>query len=206
MRKIILISLVVAGTALTMFLLLSRDGAPITNFPPKSGLIVVLGDSLVEGVGATSGGDFPSVLEELAREPIINMGKAGDTSRNGLDRIEEILALNPKVALVLLGGNDFLRRVPKAETFANIDEIVEKLQGSGAIVIILGVQGGIFSDGYKNEFKKIAEDRGALYVPNVLKGVIGQGELMDDAIHPNDAGYKKIAEKIYPVLRRALGK
>ena len=158
---------------------------------------------MVEGVGATAGNDFVSLLSKKIGEPIINMGVPGNTSADGLARVEEVTKENPKVVLVLFGGNDFLRKVPKKETFKNIDDIILRLQAGGAVVVILGIKGGILSDQYDEYFEDIAEKRNTLYVPNVLAGLLGHAEFMSDEIHPNDIGYKKIADKIYPILKKA---
>lgn len=197
---------IIIGIALigVVLFFIFRKSPDITNYPPEGKTIVAFGDSLVEGVGATAGNDFPSLLSKKSGVPIINMGTPGDTSAEGLARVEEVNKQDPKIVLVLLGGNDFLRKIPREETFKNVDDIVVKLQSEGAVVILLGIQGGILSDQYDEYFEKIAEERGALYVPNVLSGLFGHNEFMSDAIHPNNAGYEKIAEKIYPVLLKAL--
>lgn|SRR3989338_637692 len=202
MQKIIIIILAVVLVIGVLFFIF-RKSPTITNYPPQGKTIVAFGDSLVEGVGATAGNDFVSLLSYKIGEPIINMGVSGNTSVDGLARVEQVTAQDPKIVLVLFGGNDFLRKVPIEETFKNIDEIVAKLQSEGAVIILLGIKGGILGDQYAEHFEKIAENRGTLYVPNVLAGLIGNGKYMDDAIHPNDAGYEKIAEKIYPVLKKA---
>ncbi len=196
---IILATLFIIGAVFFLF----QKSPVITNYPSQGKTIVAFGDSLVEGVGATTANDFVSLLSKLISKPIINMGVAGNTSADGLTRVESVNAQDPKVVLVLFGGNDYLRKIPIEETFKNIDDIVMKLQSGGAVVVLLGIQGGILSDKYNEHFEEIAEKRGALYVPNVLDGVIGHGELMDDAIHPNDLGYKKIADKIFPILKKA---
>ena len=203
MQKIITIVLVLA-VIVTVLIFILKESPKITNYPPQGKIIVAFGDSLVEGAGAKAGNDFVSLLSLRIGEPIINLGVPGNTSADGLLRIEQVNEEDPKVVLVLLGGNDFLRKVPIVETFKNIDSIVLKLQSEGAVVVLLGIKGGLLGDQYAEYFENIAESRGALYVPNVLAGLLGNSEFMDDSIHPNDAGYKKIAEKIYPVLEKAL--
>lgn len=202
MQKITLIILGLVLVVSTLFFIFKKSPT-ITNYPSRGTTIIAFGDSLVEGVGATTGNDFVSLLAQKISQPIINMGVAGNTTSDGLGRVEMINREDPKVVLLLLGGNDFLRKVPIEETFKNIDDIVVKIQSKGAVVVLLGIQGGILSDKYDEHFEDIAEKRGTLYVPNVLDGIIGHGELMDDAIHPNDKGYKKIADKIYPILKKA---
>jgi acyl-CoA thioesterase-1 len=176
----------------------------ITNYPSSGSSVVMFGDSLTVSVGASEGHTLPELLSKKIKEPIINMGIRGQTSAQGLLRVNDVLELNPKVVLVLFGGNDYLHEVPIKETFKNIDAIVAKIQEYGAVVVLLGIQGGILSDPYKGEFKKVAKKRGALYVPSVLENIIGEEDLMSDEVHPNDKGYTIIAKKILPVLEKGL--
>ncbi len=203
LKKITIIICVVGVLAGAIFFFF-RKPPVITNYPSQGETIVAFGDSLVEGVGATLGNDFSSILARSISQPIINMGISGNTSSDGLARIEGVKMQNPKVVLVLFGGNDFLRKVPIVETFKNIDKIVLELQAKGAVVVLLGVKGGLFTDEFASHFKEIAKSRGALYVPNVLDDILGNSKYMSDHIHPNDLGYKKIAEKILPALEKAL--
>ncbi len=193
---------IIVFVSISLFMVLKPP--KITNYPSRGTSVIMFGDSLTKGVGATPGNDVPSLLTKETGTEIINMGVPGETSAQGLSRIMSVTEKNPKVVLVLFGGNDFLQGVSKAETFRNIDTIVTTLQGSVAVVVLLGIQGGLVSDPYKAEFQKIAKERGALYVPNILNGVFGHKDLMSgDNIHPNDAGYRKIVDKIYPVLKKA---
>ncbi|OGI60403.1 hypothetical protein A2641_00010 [Candidatus Nomurabacteria bacterium RIFCSPHIGHO2_01_FULL_37_25] len=203
MKKIITIVFVVILVTGTLFFIFKKS-PKITNYPGKGKTIIAFGDSLVKGNGATTGNDFSSVLSRLLGVPIINMGIPGNTSADGLSRLESVNIEDPKIVMILFGGNDFLQKVKVEETFKNLDDIVVKIQNSGAVVILLGIKGGLLSDQYNEYFEDIAQNRGTFYVPNVLSGLIGHSEYMSDAIHPNDAGYKKIAEKIYPVLQKAL--
>lgn len=181
-----------------------RDSEVVTNYPPRNQTIVAFGDSLVEGVGATPGNDFVSLVERALDVDIINKGKSGDTTAHGLARIDEALAEDPGIVILLLGGNDALRRVPKKETFANLGMIVERLQSAGAIVVLLGVRGGILGDGYANEFEALAEKYRTPYVSNVLEDLIINPKLMYDGIHPNDQGYVIVAERVVKVLQGVL--
>lgn len=180
------------------------DGGKLTNYPSGGRGVVAFGDSLVEGVGATEGNDFVSVLSRNAGVPIVNLGRSGDTTEDGLARVDSIVGRKPEAAIILLGGNDFLRKVPVSETFGNLARIIEKVHSSGAVVVLLGVRGGILNDEYEREFERLAETYGTAYVPDVLDGVITDRSLMSDAIHPNDRGYELIAEKVESELLRAI--
>ncbi len=171
---------------------------------PEIRTIVAFGDSLVAGQGATEGNDFVSLLSIKSGQQILNLGKNGDTTESALSRLESVTKTNPDIVIVLLGGNDYLRQVPQIQTFQNLDKIVNTLQDHGAAVIILGVRGGLLRDTYEDNFREFAKMHGAAYVPNVLDKLIGNTELMSDAVHPNDKGYEKIAEKVLPTLEDLL--
>lgn len=173
----------------------------ILNLDSKGTSVVAFGDSLVEGVGATQGKDFVSLLSRNLGLPIVNLGKSGDTTASALERVDSIFENDPGVVIVLLGGNDYLRRVPMSQTFANLSKIVTTIQSKGAAVLLLGVRGGLLYDSYDDDFASFAKAHKVGFVPNVLDGLVGDTKLMSDSIHPNDAGYEKIAAKVLPVLR-----
>ncbi|MBI5816868.1 MAG: arylesterase [Candidatus Yonathbacteria bacterium] len=177
---------------------------PIKNYPSSGETIIAFGDSLVEGVGSTQGNDFVSLLSARINTPIINLGHPGDTTAEAFARIDIVLSKNPKVVMVLLGGNDFLKRVPKHEMLSNLEQIITAIQSKGAVAILLGVRGGLITDSYESDLKSLAQKMGSAYVPNVLKGLIGDPKYMDDSVHPNNAGYAIIADHVYPVLFKVL--
>lgn len=174
----------------------------LTNEHPSGTAIIAFGDSLTSGYGATAGHDYPSELSRLAGVQILNRGVAGETSGEALRRIDrDVLNADPRIVLILLGGNDLLRHVPSTETFRNLDEIVAKIQDRGALVVLVGIEGLMFTDNYGSEFKKLAKRRGTVYVKNIMSGIMDRPSLKSDQIHPNDAGYKMIAERLYPVIK-----
>ncbi len=182
----------------------SRDTV-VKNYPSvKSGPVILFGDSLAEGVGATEGNDLATQLGKIAGVPILNYGVSGDTTRDGLLRLDRALAEDPRIAIILLGGNDFLKKVPREETFQNLEKIVAAFQKQGAIVMVLGVRSGIIGGGADDEFEALVEQTDSAYMSDVLSGVFAQSELMSDAIHPNDKGYAKIAERLAPELVKLL--
>lgn len=199
---IVIISLVIISIfAFVKF----KKGEDIKNYPSGGTHIIAFGDSLVYGVGASSReNNFVSILSKRIGEPIINLGVSGNTTGDGLSRIKELDGYDPKIVILLLGGNDYLRKIPKEETFNNLAKIIENIQSRGAIVLLLGVRGGIVSDEYKNEFEILSKKYKTAYVPNVLSGLLTNQKYMADAIHPNDEGYRIIADKIYPVLKKVM--
>ena len=193
--------LFLAGASYIFFF---RGEVSITNYPSTGTDIIAFGDSLVEGVGATEGNDFVSLIAQEIGHPIINLGRSSDTTALGLERIGELEKYNPKVVIVLLGGNDYLRRVPEAQTFENLSKIISYIHGRGAVVLLLGIRGGLFRDHFDEEFEKLRDTHHTAFVSNVLEGLLGDSKYMSDEIHPNNAGYAQIAERVLPVLKELL--
>lgn len=180
---------------------------PIANLHPRQGPIVVLGDSLSAGQGSASKMGYVGLLQQRLGVELINKGINGNTSRQGLDRLNrDVLSLSPALVIVELGGNDFLQHVPPEETFANLDEIVRRIQERGAPVLLLGVQSGVLQDKNASRFAELARRRQTGYVANIMEGIFTNPALKDDPIHPNDDGYKVMADRVEPVLRGMLSR
>ncbi len=192
-----------AVVAVLVLFFLFRGDAEIINYPSSGTDIVAFGDSLVQGVGATSEStNFVSTLSRRLGKPIINLGVSGNTTADGLKRLSELDKYKPQVVILLLGGNDYLQKVPIDTTFTNLEKIIKNIQSRGAVVLLLGVRGGIINDKFDERFEELAKKTDSAFVPNVLDGLITKNEYMSDAIHPNDAGYTKIAARVYPVLQK----
>lgn len=180
----------------------------IRNIRSAGETIICFGDSLTEGVGAGSGQDYPTVLSRHLAVPVVNAGVRGDTTAQSLERISDaVLSKNPRLVVIFLGGNDFLRQVPLQETRKNLGEIVRRVQAQGAMVAIAGMRLGLFTDEYAAVFEETARQFGAIYIPGVMNGILSDSALRSDPIHPNGAGYRlvaeRIAERIKPLLREA---
>ena len=202
-KSIFIISIIIFSIILAFFFWpSSRD---ITNYPPKDSTIVAFGDSLVVGVGSTQGQDFVSLLSTKIRQPIVNLGVSGNTTADALNRIGDIDRYNPGIVFVLLGGNDYLRKIPINQTFSNLEKIIDRLQSQGAVVVLLGVQGGIIGDPYEDRFEDLADLKHTIYVPNILDGLVLNSKYMSDSVHPNDVGYAKIADKIHKEIKDYVG-
>jgi len=195
---------VVIGIALVVAWLLRSDTSTAVR-PTHGTTVVAFGDSLVAGQGASDGRDFVSVLSQRTGIEIINAGRNGDTTGTALARLQtDVLAHDPRIVIVLLGGNDFLRRIPVEQAFENLDTIVERIRSQGAAVIVVGVRVGLMTDPYGARYEALARRTASGLVPGILDGVIGNSGLMADAIHPNDRGYTILADRVEPILRELL--
>ncbi len=205
MKKIIFISiglLIIAGL-IYLFSFYQKDSDK--KYPTGGTNIIAFGDSLVSGYGVEEEENFVSLLSERLKVPIINQGVDGNTTEDGLTRVgRDVLAQDPKIVIVLLGGNDTLGRMSMEDTFSNLKTIIEAIHKEGAAVILVGVRGGLLQDHFSKKFRELAEEQDAFFVPNILDDILGNRNLMYDTIHPNGKGHVIMADRIEPVLRRVL--
>ena len=172
---------------------------PIT---PRGENIICFGDSLTFGTGAPRDKSYPAHLAEMIGQPVVNSGIPGDTTTRALQRLaRDVLSKSPRIVLITLGGNDLRKGVDKKTAFKNLKEIVEAIQARGALVVIGGIKLKFWDRGYEGGYKKLAEETGALLVPDILGDMMGNEKLMHDTIHPNAAGYKLMAQKFYETIK-----
>lgn len=194
---LLLSSLIIAGVSWFFF----GRAAPITNIDSSGTDVVAFGDSLIEGVGATEGMTLPDQLGRRLGVPVINEGVVGETTRDGLARIGPTLdRYHPRLVILSLGGNDFLKKFPREETVSNLTSMIREIQLRGSMVMILGVRSGILGGGFDDEFQALSKQYGTLYVKDILSGIFGDMNFMSDAVHPNDRGYGIIADRIAKTL------
>ena len=105
---------------------------------------------------------------------------------------------------MVLGGNDALRGVPQEETFHNLSVIIDRIQLTGAAVVLVGVRGGLVLDPYKGAFEELSAKKRTYYVPDVMESIWGNPSRLADTVHPNDRGHQYIVNRLVPVLERVL--
>ncbi len=181
-------------------------GTPATAAPIK---ILALGTSLTQGYGLPPGTELTALLETRLKAKgiaatVINAGVSGDTSAGGLARLDWSLADNPNAAMVELGSNDALRGLPPAETEKNLSAILARLKAAHIPVLLLGMMaprnlGPEYVAQFDAIYPRLARQYDTLYYPFVLDGVAMNAKLnQDDGIHPNPAGEKIIADRLFP--------
>jgi len=168
----------------------------VKNVGNANHAIVVLGDSLSYGKGAPAEGSYPALLEKSLNRSVINMGLNGDTAVNAKQRVKTALDYHPYMVLIEFGGNDFMRGVAFNSTLEAIEEMIDAVQAAGAVAVLVDTGGNYVMGKYSKAYKKLARQKGAVFVPGILDGIMGKRELMSDQVHPNAAGYKMIAAKV----------
>jgi acyl-CoA thioesterase-1 len=173
----------------------------IKNIDSKGRNIICFGDSITFGYGAETSGDYPSALARMTGITVINSGIDGDTSIEALKRVKtDILDRDPLLVIVEFGGNDFLRKIPREVTLNNMREIIDQIQAHGAMVAVADISTGMILREYRSPFLNLARGKGAIFIPNILSGIITNPRLKSDFIHPNSDGYGVIAQRIYRAI------
>lgn len=174
---------------------------------PAGSTILALGDSLTAGYGADAEAAYPAVLAGFTGWQVINGGVSGNTSAQALARLPALMRRQPQLVLVSIGGNDFLRKVPEADTRSNIRQIVQQIKAAGVPAVLVAVPyfttGALF--GRLSEHPMYEELAAELNVP-LFKGawaeVLGNKKLKSDQIHANAQGYRVFAEKMWAFLKQ----
>jgi acyl-CoA thioesterase-1 len=193
--------------------------APATdasNSDPRP-IIACFGDSLTAGHGTDAGQSYPDYLQpDLDARGyhyrVINEGISGNTTKDGVDRLDHILSLHPAVVVVEFGGNDGLRGLPIADTRANLDKIVATLKSSGTKVALAGITlppnyGPDYIHQFDATYTLLAAKYHVPLLPFLLKGVFGvPGMMQEDMTHATAAGNKIVAQNILPLIAPLLKK
>ena len=134
---------------------------------------------------------------------IINGSVSGDTSEDGLVRIEEYASYSDIDLIVLgLGANDMLRRINPDQTESNLRKIIEIIKAKNVKIILAGMKaspsnGLAYKQKFDDIFPSLAEEYNLNLIPFLLKKVALNPKLnQSDGIHPNYEGAKVISETI----------
>jgi acyl-CoA hydrolase len=182
------------------------NGQQYSALPAKS-TVVILGDSLTYGTGAGKDQDYASMLASNTGWNIINAGAPGNTSSDGLERLPELLEAHKiDLLIVELGGNDFLRKLPEAETTSNLKAILAQVKARKIQTVLLAIpEFSPISAAFGNLsdhplYEKLAKETDTPLVEDVFSDVLANSSLKTDAIHPNAEGYRVVEDN----LRKAL--
>ena len=193
----------VALAAVAPSLLLAGCGRkPLRGRPvPPGAVVLALGDSLTHGTGATPETAYPAVLAGLTGWRVVNAGVPGDTSAQALARLPTLLQEHaPALVLLGIGGNDFLRRLPEAETRANVRAAIAQVRATDAQLLLIAVPRPSVAAAFTGSltdhplYGEIAEE---LKLPLHRQGwseVLADESLRADAIHANARGYAVFAQ------------
>jgi acyl-CoA thioesterase-1 len=186
-----------------------------TSVAEQSIKIVLFGDSLMAGYGLTQSENLASTLgrkfsEDEITVKLINASVSGNTSSNGLARLDWSLGDSPDVVVLCLGANDMLRGINPVLTKENLNAMIVKIKENGATVVFAGMRSpDSMGEDYQSQFDRLyvdlAEQHDLIFMPFLLKDVALEAQyLLRDFKHPNALGVKVIADNLYPYLIKGI--
>jgi acyl-CoA thioesterase-1 len=195
-----------AGALVAVALLWPGPGPAPPPVSPADGPVVFLGDSITSGHRLPREAAFPHRVGAALGVPVVNAGVSGDTTDQGLERLErDVLAHRPRLVVVELGVNDAFHRVPGDRTVANLRAITRRVRAQGAAVVLVHIRlPSMMGDGHRGALREIAHAEGAILVEDFLDGVVPG--LSYDGLHPDEQGQARLADRLLPVVRGALAR
>ena len=193
------------GAALALAVLVGAcsSGQPKLARLAPDAVVLAFGDSLTAGVGANPGESYPARLEALIGRKVVSAGVPGETSAAGLARLPAALEeAKPQLVILCEGGNDFLQKLDEAQAASNLRAMVRLAQSRGAQVVLIAVPKPGLLPSPADFYAAIAKE---LAVPNeesALKKILTDNSLKSDLVHPNAAGYARLAEAVAALLRK----
>jgi acyl-CoA thioesterase-1 len=210
MRRIYRAALRLTGTVLSIAML---AGPTAASAAPKT--ILAFGDSIFAGYGVAQQDSFPAQLEAALKADgrdvrVINAAVSGDTTADGVARLDWSLAEKPDLVLLELGANDALRGLDPDNARANLDHILAKLKAANLPVLICGMiaprnLGPAYSAKFDPMYGDLAKKYQAPIYPFILDGVALDASLSQaDGMHPNPKGVAVIVKRMLPFVEKAL--
>lgn len=192
-----------------LFGLLMSSGIVANVEPVEKALaskVLVLGDSLSAAYGLPPEQGWVAALSRhfaASQIRFINASVSGATTASGLQRLPALLRQHqPDWVVIELGANDGLQGKPIPYIKRNIDALIKQAKAADSRVVLLGVRlppnlGRRYTDPFFGIYETLADKHQLHYVPFILEGVAGNGDLMqDDGLHPNVQGQKVMAKML----------
>jgi lysophospholipase L1-like esterase len=190
--------------AFVLLLLWGCGERPKLERLPADAVVLAFGDSLTFGTGASDQESYPAQLEQLIGRRVVRAGVPGEVSAQALARLPGALDEHaPRLLLLCIGGNDFLRRLGNQQAEANVREMVQLARGRGVAVMLIGTPEPGFTVTPPAFYAAIAKEFRLPYEAGVIGEVLKDKALKADPIHPNARGYRLIAERLAEQLKES---
>jgi acyl-CoA thioesterase-1 len=171
---------------------------------PSDAIVLAFGDSLTFGTGAEESESYPAQLEKLIGRRVVRAGVPGEVTAQALARLPEALdEHSPRLLLLCIGGNDFLRRTGNRQAEANVREMVKLATGRGIGVLLIGTPEPSLAPSPPAFYAAVAKDYRIPYEGGAISEVLKDASLKSDPVHPNARGYRLIAERLAATLKKS---
>jgi len=178
-------------------------GQPKLQRLAPDAVVLAFGDSLTFGLGANPGESYPVRLQELIGRKVVSSGVIGETSTGGLSRLPVVLEeTKPQLVILCEGGNDFLQKLDEAQAANNLRAMVRLAKAQGAQVVLVAVPKPGLLPSPADFYSAVAKEFGLPHEETVLRKILTDNALKSDLVHPNAAGYARLADAIAALLRK----
>ncbi len=179
--------------------------------------IVAFGDSLSAGYGLRPKDAFPTQLQKQLKAAghnvvVSNGAVSGDTTADGLKRLDWAIPDGTDAVILELGGNDALRGIDPKQTRANLEKIIAALKQRKIPILLAGMLspanwGDHYSEDFDKIFPDLAREHGLVFYPFFLEGVVFEPKLnLDDGMHPSGKGIAEIVKRILPSVEQLIAR
>lgn len=105
--------------------------------------------------------------------------------------------------ILIHGGNDILRQIAADQTRDNLKAMIDEARQRNIPTIMLGVpKFGLVFLRSAEFYAELAQTEGIVGDLEALPNILAANELKSDAVHPNDQGYRRLAENIAALLQK----
>jgi acyl-CoA thioesterase-1 len=155
----------------------------------QDAVVLAFGDSLTYGTGAGDAQSYPAQLEQLIARRVVRSGVPGEVTAAALARLPGALEAHaPKLLILCIGGNDFLRNLSKSVAAQNVRAMVGLAKARGVDVVLIGTPEKGITVTPPAFYAEIAEAYDVPYEGKVIGQVLRDNALKSDPIHPNAQG------------------
>lgn len=192
---------VVIAACLAALTACSDTAAPLSRLG-EDAVILAFGDSLTYGTGAGKDDSYPARLADLSGLTVINAGKPGELSAAGRQRLPALLDRHrPDLLILCHAGNDMLRKQELDRAAGNLQAMIRIARDSGSDVLLLAVPAPALFPGDAPFYREVATATGTPLLADALADILSTPNLKADAVHPNKAGYDRLAHTILDKLQ-----
>jgi lysophospholipase L1-like esterase len=186
--------------------------------------LLFVGDSITDAWRRPDSAQYKLFLERWGKHNPLNIGISGDKTEHVLWRLEhgEVDGLKPKVVVLMIGTNN-LGNKPQStpgDTAAGVKCVVEKLReklpDSKILLLAVFPRGKEVNHPFRAQVRSVNDeiaklDDGGKHVKYLDIGaefLAADGtltpEVMPDALHPNENGYRIWADSMGPELEKLM--
>jgi acyl-CoA thioesterase-1 len=188
---------------LALFAAACSSGPQLPRLAPDA-VVLAFGDSLTFGTGAEPAESYPERLQALIGRKVVSSGIPGEVSAAGLARLSaELDETRPQLVILCHGGNDLLRKLDDTQTANNVRAMVGLARAHGAAVVLIGVPKPGLLPSTAAFYADIAGELHLPYEGGALRKILADNGLKSDLVHPNAAGYARLAQAVADLLKKA---